>query len=163
MKTTTIYTFLLLLFSAFSVSMFTSCDDDKNADTTPPIINLKAPAEGAVLKIGSDVHFDMEVSDDWMLASYKVEIHHNFDGHEHAATTKSTEVSSTETTAFFFQKMWSLAGQKNAMIHHHEIIIPENATPGNYHLMVYCTDAEGNESHVARNIKLGHDGEEHHH
>lgn len=26
--------------------------------------------------------------------------------------------------------------------------------PGNYHLMVYCTDAAGNETHIARNIVL---------
>ena len=33
-------------------------------------------------------------------------------------------------------------------------MIPANATPGDYHLMVYCTDAAGNEAHVARNIVL---------
>lgn len=32
--------------------------------------------------------------------------------------------------------------------------IPADATPRNYHLMVYCTDVAGNESYIARNIVL---------
>lgn len=34
---------------------------------------------------------------------------------------------------------------------------------GDYHLMVYCNDAEGNESYVARSIAITKDAEEHHH
>ena len=158
MKTINNIQFLLILTVVTVLSVFTSCSDD-DGDTTLPVINLTAPAEGAILKIGSDVHFDMEVADNEMLASYKVEIHNNFDGHEHSRATRADG----DTTPFYFQKSWSLAGQKNATIHHHEIIIPTNATPGNYHLMVYCTDAAGNEAYVARGIVLSHDGEEHNH
>ena len=147
--------FLSIISIITSIS-FTSCSNDDEGDTTPPAINLTAPAEGAVLKIGSDIHFDMELSDNEMLSSYKVEIHNNFDGHNHTKSLKAEDA----TTAFAFQKTWSVTGQKIAKIHHHEIIIPENATPGNYHLMVYCTDAAGNESYVARNIVLSHDGED---
>lgn len=147
--------FLSIISIITSIS-FTSCSNDNDGDTTPPAINLTAPAEGAVLKIGSDIHFDMELSDNEMLSSYKVEIHNNFDGHNHTKSLKAEDA----TTAFAFQKTWSVAGQKTAKIHHHEIIIPENAIPGNYHLMVYCTDAAGNESYVARNIVLSHDGED---
>lgn len=147
--------FLSIISIITSIS-FTSCSNDNDGDTTPPVINLTAPTEGAVLNIGSDIHFDMELSDNEMLSSYKVEIHNNFDGHNHTKSLKAED----GTTAFAFQKTWSVTGQKIAKIHHHEIIIPENATPGNYHLMVYCTDAAGNESYVARNIVLSHDGED---
>lgn len=139
-------------------TLFISCDEN-DGDTTPPVINLIAPAEGAVLKIGSDVHFDVEFSDNEMLQSYKVEIHNNFDGHGHNRVLKSAE----STQNFSFNKSWDISGQKNKKEHHHHIIIPENATPGNYHLMVYCTDAAGNESYLARNIVLSHDGEEGNH
>lgn len=44
--------------------------------------------------------------------------------------------------------------------------IPADATPGNYHLMVYCLDQSGNETYVVRNIVLsvegGEEGEHHH-
>lgn len=155
--------FLLLI--VFSVSMFISCSNDETGDTTSPAINLIAPTEGAILKIGSDVHFDLELSDNEMLASYKVEIHNNFDGHQHnrSMSAHGSAVNEDGTEPFFFQKVWDVSGQKNTKIHHHEIIISENATPGAYHLMIYCTDAAGNESYVARNIMLSHDGEVHEH
>ena len=137
---------------AISSIFFYSCED---GDTEKPVINLIEPAEGDVLKIGSDIHFEMELSDNVMLKSYKVEIHSNFDGHVHVRSTNST-------VDFTFNKSWNVP-QKNASVHHHEIEIPDNATPGGYHLVVYCTDVAGNESHVARNVVLSHTGEEHEH
>lgn len=138
--------------------LFVSCsDDDKLGDTTKPVITLNAPAEGAVLMPGSHIHFDMDLADDVMLGSYKVEIHNNFDGHDH--TKAAAEAETGNTTPFSYNNSWDVSGQKNIHIHHHEIEIPTNATEGNYHLMVYCTDAAGNESYIARNIVLDEHGE----
>ena len=106
------------------------------------------------MKIGAAVHFEMELSDDTELRSYKVDIHNNFDGHNH---TKAV----FETVDFTYSKSWDVSGLKNTLVHHHEIVIPENATPGNYHLMVYCTDKAGNETYVARKIVLSYDAVEH--
>lgn len=158
MRTTRII--IVICMSALSLALFQSCEKKEIADVTKPVIHLIEPAEGDSLLIGdpNGVHFDVELSDDVMLKSYKVNIHSNFNGHTHTAI--ATKVA---TTDFSYNKVWSLTGQKNAKIHHHEIIIPEDATPGEYHLMVYCTDEAGNESYVAREIILSHDGEEHDH
>ena len=69
------------------------------------------------------------------------------------------------TVDFSFNRSYDVSGQKTAHIHHHDIVIPANATAGDYHLMVYCTDAAGNESYIARNIKLSNEveDEDHHH
>lgn len=123
-----------------------SCDDENKADVVKPVINLIEPEDGEVLLTGEEVHFELELSDDVMLGSYKVEIHNNFDGHDHSTR------SSSERTPFSFNRSWDLSGKKNAHIHHHEIEIPEDAATGEYHLMVYCTDAAGNESYVARRV-----------
>ena len=127
--------------------MFSSCDNDDSSDTTKPLIELHEPEEGQALEIGNEhgVHFEMDLSDDVMLKSYKIEIHSNFDHHSHGGNSR--------------------AAQKTAHIHHHDIVIPANATAGDYHLMVYCTDAAGNESYIARNIKLSNEveDEDHHH
>ncbi|MDR1592940.1 MAG: DUF4625 domain-containing protein [Prevotellaceae bacterium] len=149
--------FSTICLTAIFFLAFTSCKED--SDTTKPVIELVEPEEDDVLLIGSEngVHFDAEFSDNEMLASYKVEIHQNFDNHTHAVTR-----GDAETVDFVFEKTWTITG-KNASVHHHEIIIPENATPGHYHLMVYCTDAAGNESHIAVDIELSHEGEEHDH
>ncbi|MDR3218054.1 MAG: DUF4625 domain-containing protein [Dysgonamonadaceae bacterium] len=139
--------FFICLMAIFSI-VLNSCKED--SDTTKPVINLIEPAEGDALQIGGEngVHFEVEFSDNEMLASYKVNIHSNFDGHTHAR-------ASGASVDYEFEKSWSISG-KNADIYHHEITIPENATPGDYHLMVYCTDAAGNESHIAVNVALSH-------
>lgn len=158
------FKFYLVCLMAISCATFSSCDKDgESSDTVKPVINLVDPEEGATLRIGDDhgVHFDAELSDDVMLKSYKVDIHPNFDGHVHSASLKA---ASETTVDFTFNKSWDISGKKNADIHHHEIKIPANATPGNYHLMIYCTDAAGNEAHLARNIVLSTEGgEEHEH
>lgn len=56
--------------------------------------------------------------------------------------------------------MYDLEGKKNAKIHHHDIVIPEGVHHGNYHLVVFVTDA-GNETVVARNVILGAEGDHH--
>ena len=132
-----------------------ACSSDDDGDTTKPVIKLNAPTEGAHLLIGDEhgIHLDMDLEDNGLLSSYKINIHPNFDGHGHSRSEQ------TKTVDFEFTKIWDVSGSKNKHIHHHEIKIPSDATPGNYHLMVFCTDNSGNESFVARNIVLSHDGE----
>ena len=142
---------------------FASCEKEKG-DTTPPVINLTSPVNGELLEIGKDIHFEVEFSDDNMLKSYKVEIHNNFDGHGHGNTYSNMAFyldEIKEMTPFAFQRSWDISDKKNTTIHHHEIVIPDNATPGNYHFMVYCTDAAGNESHVVCNVILTTEEVEH--
>jgi hypothetical protein len=152
---TNIYISVLSLAAIFSF-LFVSCDE---SDTTKPVINLIEPEDGDALQIGNPngIHLEMELSDNEQLASYKIEIHNNFDNHEHRSATGD------EIVPFAFDSIWTdISGKRNADIHHHDIKIPANATPGDYHFMVYCTDAAGNESHVAANIVLGYDPEEPH-
>jgi hypothetical protein len=133
-----------------------SCE---SGDTTKPVINLTEPAEGDILQIGEDVHFEMEVSDNDLLREYKVEIHSNFDGHSHEATRAGEDL-----VPFYFEQTWSdISGKKNASVHHHDIVIPANAEPGDYHLEVFCTDASGNEAYIVRNIELAYEGGDHDH
>lgn len=134
-----------------------SCDKNEG-DTTMPVINLIEPEDGDVLTIGDEIYLDMELSDDVMLKEYTVKIHSNFgEGHDH-----TRDVEGEKTVEFTFQKSWDVSGKKNATIHHHEITIPANATPGDYHFMVFCTDAAGNETFVFSNVELSTEGGEEH-
>jgi hypothetical protein len=152
---TTIQSSLLCLLAMTALSL-PSCDKDHTGDTEKPVIHLIEPEEGARLPIGDEhgVPFNLELSDNTLLRSYKVEIHPDFDGHVHAPAHAPLRDADATTTDFTFNKSWDISGKKNASIQHREIIIPPNATPGPYHLMVYCTDAAGNESHLARDIIL---------
>lgn len=153
----------IIAFLAMSAFVFVSCDNDDSSDTTKPLIELHEPEEGQALEIGNEhgVHLEMDLSDDVMLKSYKIEIHSNFDHHSHGGNSRAAGA----TVDFSFNKSYDISGQKTAHIHHYDIVIPADATPGDYHLMVYCTDAAGNESYVARNIKLSNEveDEDHHH
>ena len=155
MKTKIYFTTILVI----SVLAFFSCDKE-DSDTTKPVIDLHEPAEGQALLIGSEkgVHFEMDLSDDVMLKSYKIDIHNNFDHHSHGGTRAEGE----GRVPFVFNRSYDVSGKKNVHVHHHDIVFPEDATPGDYHLMVYCTDAAGNETHIARNIVLSTTAEEDH-
>src|SRR5574344_1164078 len=109
-----VYISAILLFS----TLFSACTNDSE-DVSKPVINLIEPEDGHALKIGAAVHFEMELSDDTELRSYKVDIHNNFDGHNH---TKAV----SETVDFTYSKSWDVSGLKNTLVHHHEIVIPEN-------------------------------------
>lgn len=156
MKTKTILsTFCLLaLFALVSVSC-----KDSDSDTTKPVIALNEPEEGEEIKIGADMHLEMDLSDDVMLKSYMIEIHNNFDHHSHGSTRAAAP--NAETVPFSFNKSYDLSGKRTAHIHQHDVVIPANATPGDYHLMIYCTDASGNETYIARKIVLSTTAAEH--
>ncbi|MCD8043866.1 MAG: DUF4625 domain-containing protein [Tannerellaceae bacterium] len=143
--------FLFYILSFVLATFFLSaCDkDDESNDTSAPEIELLAPAEGAHLQIGKAIHFEANFSDNIMLGSYKIAIHDNFDNHGHGSKSDTEE-----STAFEYFGTWSLEGQKNAYIHQHDITIPEKTIPGDYHMLVYCTDKAGNETYVVRNIIL---------
>lgn len=153
MKTTISFSMICLL--AIGSFCFISCsDDNEKADVTKPVIELSEPEEGAVLLIGDKhgVHFDMDLSDDVMLKSYKINIHNNFDHHGH---TKAEG----DLVPFTFNKVYDVSGLKNTHVHHHDIVIPADAAPGDYHLMIWCTDEAGNQAEIARNIVLSVEGE----
>jgi hypothetical protein len=152
---------IVSIFIIPAIALATVCTSCDKADNQKPVINLIEPEEGDALQIGADVHFEMEITDNEELRSYKVEIHHNFDNHTHAETKATADDS--DPVPFAFNKSWDVSGLKNKLEHHHEIVIPANAAEGAYHFMVYCTDAAGNESYVARNIQLSHEAADHDH
>ncbi|MDR2086047.1 MAG: DUF4625 domain-containing protein [Dysgonamonadaceae bacterium] len=162
---TYIYISIFCLTALFSF-LFVSCDD---GDTTKPVINLEEPEDGAILQIGGEhgVHFEGEFSDNEALASYRVNIHDNFDNHgtHRSATREDVASSATDSIPFALDSTWTISG-KNVPFHHHDIKIPatdKNGNPyktGNYHFIVYCADAAGNVSLVERDVVLSYEAGE---
>ncbi|WP_165044536.1 DUF4625 domain-containing protein [Dysgonomonas sp. ZJ709] len=150
----------LFVLSLFVILGFASCSSDDN-DTEKPVISNVEPADGDILVIGEKVHLEMDLSDNEELASYKIDIHNNFDNHEHS------KASSSDSIAFSFVKTWTdIHGQKNAHVHHHQIEIPKEmmasdgklrpVREGKYHFVIYCLDEVGNESVLSRNVILSY-------
>lgn len=150
----------LAVVSIASLFAFTSCSSDDNTDTQKPVVDLVAPKEGSKLEAGKDIHFDMLVSDNEGLGSYNVDIHNNFDGHGHSGDNHTHAIKAVvETKPFAYNNTWDLGGVKNDQIHHHEIVIAADATPGKYHFAVKVLDKAGNQTMVFRNIEIVPSGE----
>ena len=154
---------LLLLAGA---ALLVGCKKEEKKDTQKPEIRLHGPEEGAKVEIGKTMHFEADFTD-WggKLASYKVDIHNNFKPHSHSndavkpvVTLAEEQKGGEEMVPFSFEKEWPLKPYINEHIHHHEIEIkaPEGKKiqPGSYHIVVYCADQAGNQSHVAHTIQL---------
>lgn len=165
MKLKTILAVMIFTLGAFAT---TSCN--KEGDSIKPTIDLHEPEDGEAFKPGSTMCIEMDLSDNTALASFKINIHNNFDGHNHSkCITKHADdnYNSNTANAFTYNKTSKelgedIEGLKNTHRHLH-IDIPADAANGDYHLMVYCNDIEGNESYVARSIAISDDAEEHHH
>lgn len=158
---------------ALAAVSFVSCEKDE-VDNKAPVINLIAPENDEPINPGSEIHFEVNFSDNVALGTYKVNIHGAFDGHSHNhAVTKATGDS------LAFEKTWleqefiaageePISGKRSTTVHHHKITIPTevNGKPlrsGHYHFLVYCTDKAGIESFTAREIFISYDAEEHNH
>ena len=167
-----------------------SCDSE-SLDNERPVVNIVLPMEDELVKPGSDIHFEVELSDNVALASYKVNIHGAFDGHGHGDGHGDTRSGFATTRAVSdsveFSRTWlesdfialgeePIAGKRNASVHHHHIEIPTTVIrtidgeqkemplrEGHYHFIVYCTDESGQESFVSTEIYISYDADGHDH
>lgn len=156
----------LYVFMSLTLVAFVSCSSD-DADTEKPVIENVEPHNGDTLVIGEKIHFEADFSDNDKLASYRIEIHNNFDNHGH----KSVVAGLTDSTgyAFAFDSVWTdIAGLRNAHAHHHSIAIPakkggKSTREGKYHFIIYCLDQAGNMSVLTREVTLSYTEPEHGH
>lgn len=134
---------------------FLACNSD-DKDTEKPVIADVEPENGDTLVIGREMHFEAELSDNEKLASYKVEIHHNFgDGHGH----KSAIEDPADSIKFSYSnEFYDIKGLRNTPVHKH-IDIPaqvdgKSVREGKYHFIIYCLDEAGNMQVLARDVVL---------
>lgn len=134
---------LALLF--FSLLIFSSCEEDN--DTTPPYFNyiqVNAQEEDVVENIPGTLGFRVDCVDDNQLGQLKIEVHENFDGHDHGKIAAD---------AFFYSVVVNLSGKKQNI--NKVVNIPTNAASGPYHMTFQLTDRAGNQANVVtRNLTL---------
>ncbi|MCC9042424.1 DUF4625 domain-containing protein [Myroides sp. M-43] len=160
----------ILSISLLSSVLFTSClKSDGDIDTEKPVIKLNAPVEGAKLEAGKDIHFDMDLSDNIALGSYDIDIH-SAEGHSHTHGVTIKEVDhdhdheedpeNAHRKSFKYKNSWDdIYGQRNAHIHHHEIVIDKDAKRGEYHFVVKVLDKAGNQAMEFRTVNIVNPGE----
>lgn len=124
-------TLSLSILGLFAVSSFFSCKKEKvRTEVEKPTIEIKEVglSNSKTVYAGHDLHLEAEVKAPGKIANVKLQI-----------TLKSTNYGwdfiKTYTTGY--------AGLKNADFHEH-IDVPENATIGEYEVLIMVTDELGN-------------------
>jgi hypothetical protein len=109
----------------------------KDVDTTSPMINLyqiNGEDHIAIGEAGSEINISAELSDDKNLSQFKIDIHDNFDGHNHGKSAYS----------WAHVELINVSGVFAAV--NKSIPVPIDITAGPYHAVARLVDAEGNES-----------------
>lgn len=143
----------IVLFAAICSLLSLSLSSCREADTTAPTIVVTEPAQNDTIEAGEELCIQVTFTDDVALNSYKINVHSNFNGHKHVQGRDNKSAAATvdfETTLTSQMLGDSLTGRN--CFRDIDIDIPENATPGNYHLLIYCTDLAGNEAYTARDL-----------
>ncbi len=147
MKTKTIQ-FLAIAFIAGLI--FISCEEDNDDNQKPVISNLEV-GHNDTIHVGEGIHLDFEVSDNEHLDYYKITIHHEED-HKKFFSETEWEFDSTFT---------EISGLKNYTVHHHDILVPENAELGEYHFHLSVADEAGNLAEVEKELVMAAEDDHH--
>ena len=130
------YTILLLAFGSIAM---VSC---KKTDRDRPTFTITSPADSSVYNAGQNIPFVANFSDNENLSQYKIDIHDNFDGHNHDK---------------YLAKIWNQIFIENisgpSFSENKNILVPDSSASGWYHFLVTAVDEAGNQSEVTfRNI-----------
>ena len=142
-----IYLSLILL---CALSACSSSDDDVTKDMTAPEISsegsVAGPIDGQVFKRGDVIPFNYLFTDDTELGAYNIEIHNNFDHHTHSTTSTDCALDAEKKAtakAWVYNKDFTIPAGMRSYTARHDIAIPADIDPGDYHFMIRLTDRSG--------------------
>ncbi|RZL14675.1 MAG: DUF4625 domain-containing protein [Pedobacter sp.] len=150
----------LYLSLLFLGSIFSACKKEENIDTTYPEISSSTtdafPIQCSTLKRGEKFVFKATFSDNVELGSTSIDIHHNFDHHNHSTEVNSCDMEPIKlpVNPFLLIKTFPIAaGQKSYSINE-ELTVPLDVDPGDYHFLIRLTDKAGWQTIKGVSIKI---------
>lgn len=102
-------------------------------DNEKPVITVTEPANNFTVSAGGEIHFEAEFTDNEALAQYSIDIH-GAEGHSHGKM--ASEWTSTQIV--------DISGTSKTV--HEHIDVAVDADTGDYHMVINCIDAAGNEA-----------------
>lgn len=136
------YNYLFII--ALLLFTVVSCENDDGDNTSPEIAGFElGMSNSQIVYQGNGVHLEFEAIDNEELGYYEVEIH-----------TEGGDLKSTLADWEFYQRWDFEEGLKNTLIHHHEILVPVDATTGTYHFHLTLVDAAGNSLVIERELEV---------
>jgi len=146
----------------FMLMAFLSCsdEDDSNKDDIKPVITINYdggfPQACAELTKGETYHFKAMISDNKELASYSLDIHHNFDHHTHDDQGVQCELDLLKeaSTPFIFMENYTVESGMTSYEIDITLTIPETVDAGDYHCAYSVTDVTGWQARTSVDIKI---------
>ncbi|UII26835.1 DUF4625 domain-containing protein [Fulvivirga maritima] len=151
MKFKTTYYFLHFLFILFAtIILLTGCsDDEESLDTEYPVIDetfaANYPQQCSEIKKGESFTFIAHFTDNQELGSYSIDIHHNFDHHNHSTEVNDCNMDPIKTpeNPFLFINNFSIPEGQREYTAEMSIDVPADVDNGDYHFLIMLTDHEG--------------------
>ena len=137
-----------------------SKDEKKEIDTDYPVISTAAqnafPKQCSVIKRGEKFVFRASLTDNVQLGSVSIDIHHDFDHHNHSTEVSDCGLDPVKAPVKPFVLIQSYpipTGLKNYDIQQ-EISVPADIDPGDYHFLIRLTDQAGWQTIRGLSIKI---------
>ena len=152
-----IFMFLTLLCALCACS---SSDDEETKDMTYPVINttdiVAVPTDCQVFKRGDVIPFNFLFTDNMELGAYNIEIHNNFDHHTHGTSSVECPMDAEKKPVkpWVYNQDFTIPAGQRSYTARHDIAIPGDIDPGDYHFMVRLTDHAGWQQLHALAIKI---------
>lgn len=139
---------LTAIFSAFLVS----CEPDEI--TAPVIQNAEIGSNNSKKAyIGGDLHLEAKIIAPGKIAGIRVLIHQEEEGEEAPAQKINSAIEHSDEWELDSTYTGVYANVKNTTFHEH-VDVPSNAVAGVYHLHLYVTDLEGNQTMIEEEITI---------
>lgn len=136
-------------------AMLTACsnDDDETKDSEPPKIvennsseNPSNPTDCQVYHRGDTIYFNYEFTDNQELGNFALNIHHNFDHHNHPNMLVTCPLDATKEPnehVWIFNRTYQIPQGLKDYNAKENIPIPKDIQAGDYHFMIILTDKTG--------------------
>lgn len=137
-----------------------SSDDGVGKDEEKPAISINYnegfPQACEQLVRGETYNFRAQVTDNVALASYSLDIHHNFDHHTHddQAGECDLEEKKDAVNPMIFIENYTIEGGVTSYEINISITIPDDVDTGDYHCSYSVTDETGWQSRTSVDIKI---------
>lgn len=157
MKTTLKYFYFLSF-----ILLLTACSSESNVDKDEekPIISINYtdgfPQGCTSLIKGETYNFRAKVTDNKALASYSIDVHHNFDHHTHDDQITECSLGDIKQAInpFIFIKNYAIEERGTNYEINISITIPNDIDTGDYHCAFSVTDQTGWQSRTSVDVKI---------
>lgn len=150
-------TCILLLLTILNIGC---SSESEEPDTEKPTITLNYnegfPKSCTFLEKGKEYTIRVKVSDNIALATYAIDIHHNFDHHTHDDQGSNCELSPIKdpVSPLIFIENYTIDNNRKEYEIEQNITIPADIDSGDYHCQISVIDVTGWQSRTSVDIKI---------